>query len=211
MPRNPSAPGLCSYRAFVRCRDLAYGEDGKQRRAWWLPPFGQASGLYRGFDLGKLHTVLETGLDVPPQSPFFATYYADKAWEYPVGRAFAAMLVLDREMAERSFVTTALGADPTSTTDGPTYPNEYTDGATRILTRFDVGRGTRTFLDEDMYGHWIPEMRVQRFAALCSGPTVVDPSASSGVAGEYRRRCRRHRRGSELSNIGGLSACWQAR
>jgi hypothetical protein len=55
---------------------------------WWRPAFGgsRAEGLYRGFDREALGTVLQTGLDVPAQSSFFASDFPDKAWEYPTGR-----------------------------------------------------------------------------------------------------------------------------
>lgn len=137
----------------------------------WRPPFGNGRALYRGFDLETLRTVLETGLDVPPQSAFFATNSAGKAWEYPIGRSVPAMLVLDGELAERSFIANRFGADAAFTWDEATYPNQYTDGAWQIHTRFEVGRGTRTFLDEDMYGYWIPgDAREALLGVVIGGP-----------------------------------------
>ncbi|SKS49974.1 hypothetical protein [Mycobacteroides abscessus] len=113
--------------------------------------------LYRGFAQEELQRVIETGLDVPQQAAFFASSQPDKAWEYPSGRQMPAILILSRSRTERSFVTRPADAGDTWLPDKARYPNAYTAGAREIHTRFELGRGTHCFFDEDMYGYWIPE------------------------------------------------------
>jgi hypothetical protein len=160
---------------------------------WWLPPFGfDVDGLYRGFAYTKLQTVLETGLDVPPQSAFFATGYADKAWEYPhLIRDVVTMLVLDRSQAKRSFAVKPEGADDTWTADKTIYPNEYTYGETHVHTRFEVGVGwgTRCFTDESMYGFWVPgDARAALLGVVVGGPqsAVLELLQEVQLSGPYR-------------------------
>lgn len=140
---------------------------------WWVPPFLDLSDVvYRGFAPTKLQAVLETGLDVPAQSAFFASSYPDKAWKYPrPERDLVTMLALDRSHTERSFATKPACADDTWTADTTIYPNEYSDGTTQIHTRFEVGHGTRCFLDEEMYGFWVPgEARTALLGVVIGGP-----------------------------------------
>lgn len=121
-----------------------------------LPPMKLWRVLYRGFEESKLSSVLRSGLDVPPQSAFCATEYADKAWEYPPNRAIATMLVLDPGVTQRSFVTRPAGADGAWIPDRALYPNEYVDDGVVIHTRFTTGHFPACFEDEHMYGHWVP-------------------------------------------------------
>lgn len=158
----------------------------------WCPPFGAGvkNAIYRGFAITQLPAVLETGLDVPSQSAFFATESRSYAWEYPRRRDIAAMLVLDRSQTERSFVV----PDSTSTgqplmVDKATYPNEYLYEGRHVHTRFDHtdGRGTRTFSDEDRFGFWIPgDARDALLAVVLGGPhstvlRVLEECASTGL------------------------------
>lgn len=139
----------------------------------WRPPFGplDADGLYRGFHWEALETVLQTGLDVPAQSAFFASCYPDKAWEYPTGRALPAMLVLDGRQAARSFICKPTHAGADWTADTTLYPHRYFDGPNQVHTRFAVGRGTQWFLTEQMYGYWIPgDARAALIAVVIGGP-----------------------------------------
>lgn len=141
----------------------------------WCPPFGSgADVLYRGFAITQLAAVLETGLDVPPQSAFFATSARSYAWEHPHNRDIAALMVIDRSHTERSFVVTgsATGGQP-SIVDKVTYPHEYVHEGTRVHTRFDhTGeRGTRTFTDEERFGFWIPgDAHAALVAVVLGGP-----------------------------------------
>lgn len=138
----------------------------------WLPPFGWESplALYRGFPIGKLHNVLESGLDVPPQCAFFATPYPDKAWEYPVGRERVAMLVLDRARAEPSYARKPADADGAWRPDKSLYPNTYVDDGREVHARFEAGRGPGNFRYESMYGHWVPgDARAALFAVVLGG------------------------------------------
>lgn len=96
------------------------------------------------------------GLIVAPQLAFFASYYPDKAWEYPVGRSLAAMLILDYELTESSWVTRPDGAGDLWQPDKTKYPNEYRDGDMVVHTRFERDRGSRHFFSESMYGFWVP-------------------------------------------------------
>lgn len=128
----------------------------------WAPPFGFFSGerfpvLYRGFDVTRLASVLASGLDYPGE-PFFATPYIDKAWEYPLSRSVGAILVLDGRLAERSFIRVPADIDRGEGICDADFKTEYAFGNERILSRFDrdSGRGTCTFMDEQMYGRWIP-------------------------------------------------------
>lgn len=139
----------------------------------WRPPFGvRPSGLYRGFPIENLHEVLSYGLDVPPQSAFFATAYPDKAWEYPQGRNLAAMLVLDFDQAERSWIATPAQADHTWQPDKTDYPNEYLDDGDQLIhTRFERDRGSRIFSHESRYGFWVPgDAREALIAVVLGGP-----------------------------------------
>jgi len=137
----------------------------------WLPPFGDGRALYRGFDVRKLQAVLETGLDVPVGAAFFASGDRDKAWEYPLMREIAAMLVLDQTRCERSYVLERSGATSARGADLNPYPVEYKDGDWTVRTRFERGYGTRTFLDEQMYGHWIPgDARAALLGVVIGGP-----------------------------------------
>ena len=145
-------------------------KSGSQDLPRWRPPFDGTSVLYRGFPIDKLHDVLEWGLDVPPQSAFFATAYPDKAWEYPAGRDLAAMLVLDFDQAERSWTKKPVDAEDTWQPDKVNYPNEYADGDTLIHTRFEGSRlpyGSH----ESAYGFWIPgNARAALVAVVLGGP-----------------------------------------
>jgi hypothetical protein len=139
----------------------------------WLPPFASARmrGIYRGFGWEALRTVLETGLDVPEHAAFFATGYADKAWEYPTGRKYPAMLVLDEQRTARSFICKPAGADDDWAPDTTLYPGHYRDGSAEVHTRFAAGHGTRCFLDETMYGYWVPgDARTALIAVVLGGP-----------------------------------------
>lgn len=122
----------------------------------WVPPFGDVPAVYRGFDIERLPMVLETGLDVPARSAFFATPHCSKAWEYPAGRQLAAILILDQTCTERSYVAEPLSADPPTRPDPATFHSEYVDEGLMIYTRFERDRGTRTFRYEQMYGYWLP-------------------------------------------------------
>lgn len=142
----------------------------------WLPPFGLEPPvvLYRGFPVDKLHDVLERGLDVPPQCAFFATPYADKAWEYPVGRNLAAMLVLDAAQAKPSYARKPADADDTWRPDKTLYPNAYIHGETEVHTRFEDDRGPRDYRYEAMYGRWVPgDARAALIAVVLGGPRAV--------------------------------------
>lgn len=137
----------------------------------WVPPFGDGRALYRGFDVRHLQAVLETGLDVPAGAAFFASGYREKAWEYPLMREVAAMLVLDETRCERSYVLERSGATSASDADHNPYPVEYDDGGWTVRTRFEHGYGTRTFLDEQMYGYWIPgDARAALLGVVIGGP-----------------------------------------
>lgn len=137
----------------------------------WVPPFGDGRAVYRGFDVRKLQMVLETGLDVPAGSPFFATGYRSKAWEYPANRRIAAMLVLDQTCTETTYFAEPLTADPATVRDPAMFPAEYVDGDWKIYTRFERARGTCCFLDEQMYGHWIPgDARAALLGVVIGGP-----------------------------------------
>lgn len=138
----------------------------------WLPPFGQRGAIYRGFRATRLRAVLETGLDAPAQSAFYATDERDKAWQYPVGRRIPTMLVLDGELVEASYEP-----EPTHPTGAPgdvNSPNIYTEGEIRVRTRFDLSR--RVPNDESRYGHWVPgDARAALLGVVIGGPqsTVV--------------------------------------
>nr|QGW61257.1 hypothetical protein ICEMyc226_00225 [Mycolicibacterium sp.] len=138
----------------------------------WRPPFGMTpSGLFRGFPIERLHDVLEHGLDVAPQSAFFATRYPDKAWEYPVGRNLAAMLILDSAQSAPSWVTKPAAADDSWQPDKASYPNEYVDSGRLVHTRFARDRGSRHFTYESMYGFWVPgDARAALLGILLGGP-----------------------------------------
>lgn len=144
---------------------------------WWLPPFTSETELlclYRGFAIDNLRNVLEHGLDVPPQCAFFATPSSEKAWEYPHSRELAAMLVLDSDHALPSYARKPDGADDSWRPDNTLYPNTYTDGGRVIHTRFGDGRGTRTFMDELMYGRWVPgDARDALIAVVLGGPRLA--------------------------------------
>jgi hypothetical protein len=140
---------------------------------WWRPAFGgsRAEGLYRGFDREALGTVLQTGLDVPAQSSFFASDFPDKAWEYPTGRTLPAMMVLDGRKAASSFICKPADAADDSLADTQLYPHRYLDGSREIHTRFQLGPGTRRFRDENMYGFWVPgDARDALIAVVLGGP-----------------------------------------
>ncbi len=158
---------------LARSDDVAIWQtekSGSQDLPRWRPSFGVTSVLYRGFPIDNLHDVLECGLDVPSQSAFFATAYPDKAWEYPMGRDLAAMLVLDFDQAERSWTTKPDDADDTWQPDKVNYPNEYADGDTLIHTRFEGSRlpyGSH----ESAYGFWVPgNARAALLAVVLGGP-----------------------------------------
>ncbi|MGB8403971.1 MAG: hypothetical protein WCE30_07880 [Mycobacterium sp.] len=68
----------------------------------------------------------------------------------------AAMLALDNTQVEPSYAWKPFDADDSWCPDKTLYPNAYTDGGRVIHTRFAAGRGTRFFIDESMYGHWVP-------------------------------------------------------
>lgn len=136
-----------------------------------LPPMKLWNVLYRGFDESKLSAVLQRGLDVPPQSAFCATDYADKAWEYPYRRRTAMMLVLDPRVTQRSFALKPADAEATWAPDKTLYPNEYMDGAAVVHTRFTPGHFPASFEDENMYGHWVPgNARAALLAVVIGGP-----------------------------------------
>ncbi len=142
----------------------------------WLSP--GRSGINRGFPVEKLEDVLETGLDVPPQSPFYAeSGGASKAWKYPIGRSTPALLVFERNLTERSYAGNPSDADRPWTPDKTMYANEYTDGTTQVVhTRFPKSRLPGCALDEQMYGFWIPgNARDALLAVVIGGPrsTVV--------------------------------------
>lgn len=122
---------------------------------WWLPPFfADLHVIYRGFPAAKLGAVLETGLDMEAGSAFYASTYADKAWEYPTGRRIAAMLILDASYAEKSYAARPDGTPDDHMPDKSVYPHQYRVGSWTVHTRF---RGRpMNFTDEGMYGHWIP-------------------------------------------------------
>lgn len=150
----------------------------------WLPPFGDGRGLYRGFDVRKLQAVLETGLDVPAGAAFFASGYRDKAWEYPLMREIAAMLVLDQTRCEKSYVLERSGAPTDAGADPNLYPEEYGEGGWTVRTRFDRPHGTRTFLDEQMYGHWIPgDARTALLGVVIGGPYAAVRELLSALPG----------------------------
>lgn len=138
----------------------------------FLPPFGaEKSGLYRGFAVSQLGDVIRTGLDLPSQSAFFATGYPDKAWEYPMGRTIAAMLVLDLACAEKSYTTAHLHVPAPPISEPKSHRAEYTVGDMTVFTRFAPEHGTRTFADEQMYGHWIPgDARAALLGIVLGGP-----------------------------------------
>jgi hypothetical protein len=139
----------------------------------WLPPFAQAHtrGIYRGFAWDALPTVLETGLDVPERAAFFATPYADKAWEYPTGRMHPAMLVLDERHAARSGARKPADATDDWAPATTLYPGHYRDGSAEVHTRFAAGHGRRCFLDETMHGYWVPgDARTALIAVILGGP-----------------------------------------
>lgn len=140
---------------------------------WFRPAFGgsRAEGLYRGFEREALGTVLQTGLDVPAQSAFFASELPSKAWQYPTGRTLPAMMVLDGRKAARSFICRPADAGDDWRADTQLYPQRYLDGSREIYTRFEVGHGTRSFRDEDMYGFWVPgDARDALIAVVLGGP-----------------------------------------
>lgn len=141
---------------------------------WWRPAFGgrsRAEGLYRGFQRQALGTVLQTGLDVPAHAAFFASYFPDKAWEYPTGRTLPAMLVLDGRKAASSFICKPADAGDDWVADTQLYPRRYFDGSREIHTRFEAGRGTRGFRYESMYGFWVPgDARDALIAVVLGGP-----------------------------------------
>lgn len=138
----------------------------------WLPPFGDGRAVYRGFDVRKLQAVLETGLDVPAGAAFFATCWPDKAWEYPLMREIAAMLVLDQTRCEKSYVLERSDETSAARADVNLYPEEYgAGGGWTVRTRFEREHGTRTFLNEQMYGHWIPgDARAALLGVVIGGP-----------------------------------------
>lgn len=76
---------------------MAYRQDRRSRRAGLATPFGEKRAIFRGFNSKRLGTVLETGLDWPTGSPFFGCTGPAKAWKYPIGRRFPALLVLDAD------------------------------------------------------------------------------------------------------------------
>ncbi|MCX2715272.1 hypothetical protein [Mycolicibacterium sp. J2] len=150
----------------------------------WLPPFGDGRGLYRGFDVRKLQAVLETGLDVPAGAAFFASGYRDKAWEYPLMREIAAMLVLDHTRCEKSYVLERSGATSAAGADLNLYPEAYGESGWTVRTRFERRHGTRTFLDEQMYGHWIPgDARAALLGVVVGGPYSMVRELLSELAG----------------------------
>ena len=147
-------------------------KSGGQDLPRWRPPFtAPFPALFRGFPIENLHDVLESGLDVPPQSAFFATAYPDKAWEYPVGRDLAAMLVLDFNQAERSWTTKPPDAGDTWQPDKTGYPNQYVHGDKLIHTRFGAARLPYSFSHESSYGFWAPgDARAALVAVVLGGP-----------------------------------------
>lgn len=156
----------------------------------WCPPFGGGIDvLYRGFAITQLAAVLETGLDVPPQSAFFATESRSYAWEYPHSRDIAALMIIDRSHTERSFVLAGSAVDGQPLmVDKDTYPNEYLYEGACVHTRFDHmdGRGTRTFSDENRFGFWIPGgARAALLAIVLGGPqsTVLQTLEASAPPG----------------------------
>ncbi len=141
---------------------------------WWRPPFGDCHAIYRGFEREKLGAVLSTGLDVQPQAAFFPTRYADKAWEYPLGRDIATMLVLDESQAEKSYVTEPSGHSGTWMPDKTLYPHDYWHGTRQIHTRFDAGHRIPHFAYEDMYGYWVPgDARAALLGVVIGGPRAA--------------------------------------
>lgn len=138
----------------------------------WVPPFQPGTPrLYRGFAHKALRTVLETGLDVPEHAAFFATNHRDKAWEYPTGRAYPALLVLDESKTARSFVCKPADAGADWVPDTAVYPRRYLDGSSEVHSRFESGHGTYCFLDETMYGYWVPgDARTALIAVVLGGP-----------------------------------------
>lgn len=138
---------------------------------WWIPPFGDARAIYRGFPHEELHTVLEAGLDVAPQSAFFATGYPDKAWEYPMGRSIPTMLVLDATHTERSWAIRPSEAPDTWMPDKTRYPNHYFDDTLQVHTRFETDRYITHFGYENMYGFWVPgDARAALLGVVIGGP-----------------------------------------
>ncbi|MGD9517672.1 hypothetical protein, partial [Mycolicibacterium sp.] len=108
-------PDMRDTRLLARSADIGiwYTENSSSHESpRWVPPFGDGRAVYRGFDVRKLQMVLETGLDVPAGSPFFATGHRSKAWEYPANRRVAAMLVLDQTCTAKSYVAEPVSADP---------------------------------------------------------------------------------------------------
>ncbi len=151
----------------------------------WLPPFSWdvSMALYRGFSIDKLNNVLEHGLDVPPRCAFFATGHDDKAWEYPCNRTIAAMLVLDSSQTLPSYARTPAGADDSWQPDKSLYPNTYADDGQLIHTRFEDGR-CQHFLNERMYGHWVPgDARDALIAIVLGGPRAVVNDRLKGLQG----------------------------
>jgi hypothetical protein len=172
---------------IAHCSDIGiwHSEDSAWNRVpSWRPPFGTGhAAIYRGFAVEKLRTVLTTGLDVPSGAAFFATPYADKAWEYPGSpREIAMMLVLDASQAAPSFVAVPPGGGVP--VDTAAYPTVYRDGDWTIHSRFVRPRGTGCFLDEQMYGHWIPgDARAALLGVVIGGPRAAVMDVLHGLAG----------------------------
>lgn len=151
-------------------------ESGRHDDLLWCPPFDDGvvkHVLYRGFPVAQLPGVLESGLDVPPQSPFFATNSRAYAWEYAHCGDIAAMLVLDGSQTEPSCVYTSLTEpDQQPVIDKSTYPSEYVYDGKRVHTRFDLDhRGTHILSYERDYGVWIPgDARAALIAVVLGGP-----------------------------------------
>lgn len=123
----------------------------------WPPGPDDVELVFRGVEVDLLRTVLETGLDLPAQSPFFATEWRKTAWRYPSSRNIAALLMFDGRLVQRSFVTDA--AEDTA----EDYPYRYVDGGITVHTRLPLTRcGSLTA--ERLYGYWIPG---DARAALC--------------------------------------------
>lgn len=176
---------------IARCLDVAIWQTEKYApddEPLWCPPFDHVVGnvLYRGFSIAQLPAVLDTGLDVAPQSPFFATTSSRYGWRYPSTRDIAAMMVIEGSRAQRSFVYANSSAP-----DKATYPHEYeyvVDGI-RVHSRFDHmdGRGPHAFSDESFYGYWIPgDAHAALVAVVLGGPhahvlRILEACAPTGL------------------------------
>lgn len=163
-------PGLSVPAWRVRLNDDHAGHEVPFDSMALMPLFGWEGAVsegFRGVELGRLRTVLRTGIDVePPASPIYVGDF-EKSWEY--GRLPKLILYLDAARLRNTYVEIPADTpEPEVQQLRRTYPTllTSTDGSMLWLSRLsedDRGLGSPY---EAVYARWIPENPVGALLGL---------------------------------------------